>query len=169
MKLSELGMSPDSGRSFECAEDGTYVCELTEITVRPYPSFDDPTILEDKLVFVYETLEAVDENDNPYKFFDFIRKVRYLTDNSNLAKRLDQMLGRRLSAEEFGDFDLDELKEQRWRVTVTENNGRNKIFSVKPARKSGHHTIDAPVQKPKNKPAPKVEVDADALEDPFAE
>lgn len=174
MKLAER-MSFGSDTSFECAEDGTYTCTLQEIEVKAFPSFEDPTLMEDKFVFKYETVDAADSKGNPFKFFEFIRVVKSLTDTSNLAKRLDQMLGYRMTREQFAEFDTDELVGKMWRVTVVADaKGRNKIMAVK-TRQTGRNAVrlDSPVPPPRREtapPPPLQDVDDDPeMEDPFKE
>lgn len=165
MKLSELGIGPDTGANFKVAEDGTYLCELANIEIKEYPSFDDKEIYEEKIVFTYKMVKPAEDGEL-YTFKDFIRKVKFLTDSSNLAKRLDQMLGRRLADDEFDDFDLDELMDMYWRVTVIATpNGRNKIVSVKPHKAAPAVKEIARPAKTAAKPAPEDE----DMEDPFAE
>jgi hypothetical protein len=156
------------GGDFEVAEAGNYTCRLYEVELGETADFNDPSVKKPQFIWKFETTKEFDSKDRPYRFFRYTGTA-YGNDKANLTLHLDEMLGKRLTREEFAKLDLDALKEQEWKVLVKEHTTQsgkqtNKIVSVKPASKRGV-SVDAPL-KPTPRPA-KPEVSEDD-EDPFA-
>jgi len=157
----------NEGGEYEVADDGLYLCRLKEIETLQQPSFDDPSLLEDKFKFVFEALESVDSKGNPFRFVKFT-KTGYGNEKAALTLLLDSMLGKHLTNQEFASLDLEDIKARKFRVNVelttnTKGNEINKILSVKPNKAGGGIGGNASAS---NKPKPK---DDDADDDKFGD
>jgi len=173
------------GGDFAVADDGIYVCRLKEIEQKQQPSFDDPNVMEDKFVFVFEGAndEATDEDGKPFRFVKYT-KTGYGNDKAALTQLLDGMLGKRLTKEEFSELDIDDLTSRKWRVNVQLNSNTqgkqiNKILWVKPEksgkkmgdmegapRAASTDPADAPFTR-KAAPTPKAVISTPEDDDPF--
>lgn len=167
--FADLGASAGAG-NFPAADDGVYLCVLMDIEQTQMGSFNDPTIMEPKLRFVFEAIEEEDENGKSFRFTK-ITGIGFGADRAGLTQIIDGMFGKRLTADEFAALDLDELKARKWRVNVemfTNEKGydKNRILSVKPAGQKGK---GMPGQKPAPKPLEPDEDDLSDTVDPFAE
>jgi len=128
--------------TFDAAPTGLYRCRLKEIVPEERPAWDDPNVIESVYKVVFETTEAADSNGRPFRFFVSPRRIgkdgggTYGIERAALTKLLDGMLGRRLSADEFENLDLDELLTRTYEVMVEQRPGsngkppRNKVLTV---------------------------------------
>jgi len=126
--------------NFDAAPDGLYRCRLKEVTPEERPAYEDPSTTEQVYKFVFETLEEKDSNGRPFRFFVSPKRIAkdgggtYGNERAALTKLLDGMLGRRLSAEEFENLDLDELLTRTYKVLVEQRDSsgkpRNKVLKV---------------------------------------
>jgi len=162
------GTSGTGGGDYPAAEDGVYTCRMKDIEPCQMGSFDDPAVMEDKYRFVFETVEEMDENDKPFRF-NKITGRKHGHDKAGLTILLDQMFGRRLTAAEFADLDIEEMQAKKWRVNVelyqnAKGYDQNKILSVKPLGAKGK---GMPGAKPVH-PEPDEDENRD-ISDPFAE
>ena len=168
------------GGDFETAEAGAYTCRLKAVEIKQGPSFDNPEVMENRFMWVFESKDAQDSQGRPFRFSHFT-SVKFGNDKSKLTILLDAMMGRRLSTEEFQALDLEELKAKDWKIMVDEKqkaNGcmTNVVLSVKPAQTrtaapQARQTLGgmAGATTPQNRrPAPVVDENED-LEDPFAD
>ena len=119
------------------AEAGIYECALVNIEVTDRPKFNSEE-MEPNFRWVFETTEVGDEEGKAFRFSHFT-KAKYGPDQAKLTILLDQMLGKRLSQEEFSNLDIAELKGKKWAVEVTvalNNRGyeNNTVVAVKPVR-----------------------------------
>lgn len=164
-----------SGGDYAVADDGVYTCRFKEIETLKQPSFDDASVLEDKFKFVFETVDEVDNENNPFRFVKFT-KTSYGYEKAALTILIDGMLGRHLTEQEFLALDLDDLKAKKFKVVVelTKNqSGKeiNKILSVKPMKPAGEGAKMGNMNGVKKKPTPEVpdQEEEDLSEDPFAD
>jgi hypothetical protein len=126
----------DGASQFEAAVAGSYVCRLANVESIDRPSYDDPNVMLPNFRFTFETTEYGDTNGNAFRFVKFTRQG-YGNDKQALTILLDGMLGRRLTAAEFHDLDIDSLMSKEWMVTVdakinTRGYNTNAIISVSP-------------------------------------
>lgn len=169
--FSTTGSFQDSNSGdYEIAEPGSYLCRLVEIETSEQPDFNDPTVMKPIYIWKFETTDQFDSKDKPFRFSKFTGRA-YGNEKANLTVLIDQMMGRRLSRQEFAELDIDQLLEVQWRVMVDEVKTKsdkvvNKIMSVRSASRKGFF-VDAPTKGAPPKPKPVVKQDDD-IEDPFA-
>lgn len=163
------------GGGFVAAPQGVYLCNLADIEIVDGTAFNDPGTKTTDFKWIFETVDDTDEEGNPYRFVKFTGR-RYGDDRANLTTLLDQMMGRRLTDDEFKALDLPKLRATQWRVMVDEYTNakgflNNKIMSVKPA------VAPRPAARPQAAPAPQrpqqrrpsPPPDNSDIQDPFAE
>jgi len=159
----------ESRTDFEIAESGTYTCRLIEVEMSEQPDFNDPSVMKPNFIWKFETTDAVDSNDRPFRFTKYTGRS-YGNEKAGLTILVNQMMGRALSKAEFAELNLEELMEKPWRVMVDEHttgSGKqvNKIMSVRPVQRKVvvDHVLDKPAHK-----KPLVRPGSDDVEDPFA-
>jgi len=137
------GKFADQQGDYSIAEDGIYICRLKEVEPLEQPSFDDPTLMEEKYKWVFEgaNAEAQDEQGQPYRFIKFTKRS-YGNEKAAITILVDSMLSRHLTREEFAELDLEDLKAKKFRVNVeltqnTKGNDINKVLWVKPEKSGG--------------------------------
>jgi hypothetical protein len=167
------------GGGFPVADAGEYLCRLAGVDVKQFPSFDDKDVLEDKFVWTWHTVDATDDQGKPYEFGK-VTGVNFGNDKAGLTILLDKMMGRRISQDEFKSLDVEELKRQKWIVTVEEvTNAKgyaaNRFVSVRKPKSAQTPPPQRPTtlgglsgQPPRRNPAPEYD-ENDGLDDPFAE
>lgn len=116
----DKGYNGDSGRDFEVAPDGVYVCNLKKIEQKLMPKYGEPEVEEIRWMWVFETVNDADSNGNPYEFTHWTG-WKYGNDKAKLTTTLDTMLGVRMTEGEWMEYDVEaELCGKSWRVMVTE-------------------------------------------------
>jgi len=133
--FSQTGAYSTATGDYELAEAGAYICRLKEVVTEDRPGYDDSTILQPQYKFVFETTQTAATDGRPFRFTRFTG-VKYGNDSANLTKLLDQMLGKRLTEDEFRQLDLRHLMAREYRLVVDEHTTQagkpvNKIVSVK--------------------------------------
>lgn len=106
--------------SYETAEAGLYLsCRFLECKPDRKPSFDDKNVMEDIYRWTFETTDPGDMNSEG-KPFRFTRDTgrKFGDDRAKLTILMDQMVGRRLTVDEFLDLDTDTLKPTPYDITV---------------------------------------------------
>lgn len=170
--MAFFGEHGNLGSSTPVVEEGPYICRLKEVLLTEGKVFEAGKLPKPQFRWNFDSLEAADDEGNPYKFSTFTGRS-YGYDKADLTKLIDGMMGRRLTPEEFNALDLsdlvgDETRPRKWRVMITTGrNGAgkeyNEIVSVKPVQKLQGSVSSRP------SPAKTIEPEADNsdLEDPF--
>lgn len=178
--MGSIGGGMSGGKDFPVAPDGIYKCRLTSDSpklaerVATYPEKGE--VRELLFRWFFETTEVGDDEGKPFRFMKQTGRG-YGDNRAHLTKLLDTMLGRRLTADEFNDLDLDELRQRDWSVSVgsetSEKDGktRNNVNSVKPYESSVKPLKPLkPVQQAAPAPVASDQPDfIDDFDDPFAD
>lgn len=132
-----------TGQSYETAESGTYICDLTKVSLEEGTKFGTDEKQEQfKWSFTVDKelqVDGVDSRDKPYKFTTWTGTV-YGNEKANLTKVIRGLEGKPITVEEFEEKDLEEYQTSRsgkkYKVSVieveTSNGTRNKITAIKP-------------------------------------
>jgi hypothetical protein len=153
---------------YEIAESGTYNCRLIAVDMAEQPDFNDPNTMKPVFIWKFETVDAFDSQDRPFRFTKYTGRA-YGNEKAHLTNLINQMFGRALSAKEFGEIDLEELMERPWKVMVDEHKTQagklvNKIVSVRAPQK--RVVMDAA---PKVPDIPKIKAPKAEIDDPFGD
>lgn len=129
-------LTHQESKDFELLAEDTYTLQLLDIEERQEPSYDDKTVLEDKLNFSFVVL---DEGDNRgRRLWRSVTPV--ISEKSNLLKVIQALVGKNLSQEEQDAFDTNALNsligsQVRAVVGVTGTGKSNKILNFLPIKK----------------------------------
>lgn len=187
-----LNVQYKDNSNYAIAPDGQYLCKLISVKEVDGQAFGSNAKTR-KILFIFEALEVVQEDGEPYRFFHRVNPI-YGPDKAKLTQLLDKMIGRRLTKEEFAGLDLEKLVGRKYSVMVTshvggDGNTYNDVISVIPVAKprpAENSTQTAPVARqqsapalrpqPSHRPAPvpvaavaEDSFDDDGYDDPFAD
>ena len=164
--MAILGASFSDGASREVPESGRYLCTLVDVETFQLTSKNTGKTMP-MFRWIFSTVKKTDTDGNPYQLTK-ITSTYYGSDDSWLTQLLDQMLGKRLTRNEWNALDVESLKAKAWAVSVTKTvNARGyDVAEIDAVREHVAETKPAPA--PKAKPAPKPVVEDD-IKDPFDE
>ena len=120
-----------SSGDYEPADEGRYICTLTNVIAEERPSYDDPNVLEPNFVWDFEANKETDDKNRPYKFRHFT-KTDYGNEKAKLTLLVNGVFGRAFIKDQVAQIDFEKLigKTVSLMVTVTPS-GKNKVLSVK--------------------------------------
>jgi len=98
------------------APAGTYHATLKNLEIKLFPSFDDPSVQEQRAMFTYETAEKDEETGMPFELADFTG-TKYGNERAKLTKRLDTMLPH-LTPEQRSEVEPGELIGKKFLLEV---------------------------------------------------
>jgi len=133
--------SAGSGKKYSVAElQGTYICALIDCEAVQGKSFDDPSVLEPKFKWIFESTEVRDNDGQRFRFITYT-KTYYGNDKAKLTILLDGMVGR-MTSQQFAELDMEALKAKSWQVVVGLRQKMNSelfnvIETVKPVYEQG--------------------------------
>lgn len=120
-----------TGGDFETADEGKYLCLVSNVILEDRPSYDDPNVLEPNFVWDFETTKEKDSKDRPYKFRHFT-KTDYGNEKAKLTLLVNGIFGRAFIKEQVDQMDFEKLIGKPVGVMVgTTASGKNKVLSVK--------------------------------------
>jgi hypothetical protein len=150
----------DGAMNREVPETGRYLCHLVDVEQFTHTVKSTGNQMQ-MLRWIFNTVTKTNADGEPFVITK-LTSTSYGGDSSWLTQLLDQMLGKRLTRNEFNALDTEDLKKKQWVVALTKTvNARGydayEVDSVK------EHVPSVPA---KAKPKP---VKVEDIKDPFDE
>jgi hypothetical protein len=126
-----MAFEGSKSRTFEAADEGMYRCKLTEVRQdkrRPYGADKNAEPTDPCLRFVFETVDERNSEDYPFKFTK-TTGVEFGSERAALTQLVTQLVGKRLTKDEYDELDPSEVIGKQYDVVVSAEEKETGVFN----------------------------------------